>query len=70
MENTEKRFKELADRAEARYCTIFSDFLNADEISILLSMRFNTKYFLWGGYDGAERRIAALPIIFCRISAV
>ena len=59
MENTEKRFKELAQRAEARYCTIFSDFLNADEISILLSIRFNTKYFLWGGYDGAERRVAA-----------
>lgn len=58
MEKLEKRFLELADRAEQRCYTTFSDFLNMEE-SVLSALHFNISYRLYGGYDGAERCIAA-----------
>jgi len=59
MENSEKRFLELADRAEQRCYTTFSDFLNMEEESVLSALHFNISYRLYGGYDGAERCISA-----------
>ena len=59
MENLEKRFLELADRAEQRFYVTFSDFLNMEEESLLSSLHFNIDYRLFGGYDGAERCVAA-----------
>ena len=59
MENSEKRFLELADRAEQRFYTTFSDFLNMEEESVLSALHFNIDYRLFGGYDGAERCVAA-----------
>ena len=59
MENSEKRFLELADRAEQRFYTTFSDFLNMEEESVLSALHFNIDYHLFGGYDGAERCVAA-----------
>lgn len=59
MENLEKRFLELADRAEQRYYTTFSDFLNLEEESTLNALHFNMDYRLFGGYEGAERCVAA-----------
>ncbi|MDE5605655.1 MAG: hypothetical protein K2I73_08745 [Eubacterium sp.] len=59
MENSEKRFLELADRAEQRFYTTFSDFLNMEEESVLSVLHFNIDYRLFGGYDGAERCVAA-----------
>lgn len=59
MENSEKRFLELADRAEQRFYTTFSDFLNMEEESVLSALHFNIDCHLFGGYDGAERCVAA-----------
>lgn len=59
MDILEKRFAELADRAENRFYTTFSDFLNLEEENVLGSLHFNIEYRLFGGYDGAERCIAA-----------
>lgn len=58
MNDTEKRFTELADRALQRCYTTFTDFLNMDEQSILGSMRLGAPYRLFGGYDFAERCVA------------
>lgn len=58
MDIIEKRFIELAGRAEERHYNTFSDFLNMDEQSILSSLRLETPFCLNGGYDAAERRIA------------
>lgn len=58
MEDIEKRFLELADRAEERFYTTFTDFLNMEEQSILNNARINTPHTLFGGYDMAERCIA------------
>lgn len=55
----EKRFYELALRADERCYTTFSDFLNMEEQSALKSMKLNFPYKLFGGYDMAERCIAA-----------
>lgn len=55
----EKRFYELAIRADERYYTAFSDFLNMEEQSILNNMKLNIPYTLFGGYNMAERCIAA-----------
>lgn len=55
----EKRFTELANRAEERCYTTFSEFLNMEEESRLSALKLNTPYKLFGGYDMAERCIAA-----------
>lgn len=59
MEFTEKRFEELARRADDRCYTTYTEFLNMEEQSELLSLRLNVPFRLYGGYDGAERCIAA-----------
>lgn len=58
MEDIEKRFLELADRAEERFYTTFTDFLNMDEQSTLKNAKINTPHTLFGGYDMAERCVA------------
>lgn len=59
MDNVEKRFLELADRADNRNYITFSDFLNMEEESLLAGLKLNTTYCLFGGYDLAERCVAA-----------
>lgn len=51
----EKRFKELYNRAYERGYTIFSDFLNLDEQSILKNAHLDG--VCYGGYDMAQRVI-------------
>lgn len=58
MNDIEKRFAELADRADERCYTTYTDFLNADEQSVLEGMRLIAPHMLFGGYELAERRIA------------
>lgn len=55
----EKRFLELAGRAFHRGCWIYSEFLNLAEQDILRQTPLDVPYTLFGGYDGAERKIAA-----------
>lgn len=59
MDILEKRFTELANRAEERYCVTFSDFLNMEEKSLLEAQKFNIEYCFFGGYGTAERCVAA-----------
>lgn len=59
MEFTEKRFEELAKRADERCYTTYTEFLNMEEQSELLSLRLAVPFKLYGGYDGAERCLAA-----------
>ncbi len=75
----EKRLNELEQRALNRNYITFSDFLNQDEISILKSLKHNSEYALFGGYEYAERCIAAFgeniqnqnyPIVCLKISPV
>lgn len=58
MNDIEKRFAELADRADERCYTTFTDFLNIDEQSTLENARLNTPHVLFGGYETAERCVA------------
>ena len=53
-----KRFCELSERAERSGVPQCTRFLNMAEQSVLLSLRLAVPPFLWGGYDGAERRMA------------
>ena len=58
MDVFERHILDLSQRAfDRNYCT-FSEFLNADEISALLSMKLPTKFRLYGGYGDAERCVA------------
>lgn len=59
MDITEKRFFELAERAARRNYVTFSDFLNIDEKSLLEGLKLPVTHRLFGGYDGAERCVAA-----------
>ena len=59
MDFIQKRFEELSFRAANRYYTTFSDFLNMEEQSELLALRLESPFKLFGGYDGAERCVAA-----------
>ena len=59
MDILEKRFIELANRAEERSYVTFSDFLNMEEKSLLESLKLNTEHCFFGGYDTAERCVAA-----------
>ena len=50
-----KRLGELSHRAfERGFCT-YSEFLNMDEISTALGIKYPCPSLLFGGYDGAER---------------
>lgn len=55
----EKRFNELARRADERCYVTFSDFLNMEEQSVLNNMRLNIPFILFGGCASAERCVAA-----------
>ncbi len=73
------RLTELAQRAFERGYTTVSDFLNMHEISLLKTSRLAASYTLYGGYEGAERCLAAfgdavdtaaLPIVCIAITPV
>ena len=57
----QKRLHDLASLAEQRNIVVFSDFLNLNELNILFHMsgKFSTRWKTFGGYDSAERQIAA-----------
>lgn len=54
----QNRFLELAERADQYTIFTDTDFLGMAEQNILLSMRLPMPYTFYGGYEGAERRIA------------
>ena len=58
MTEKQKRFDELAQRANERGYAVYSDFLGLSEISELSAMRFSVPVTLWGGYEDAERCVA------------
>ena len=58
MTEKQKRFDELAQRANERGYTVYSDFLGLSEISELSAMRFSAPAVIWGGYEDAERCVA------------
>ena len=58
MTEKQKRFDELAQRANERGYTVYSDFLGLSEISELSAMRFSVPAVIWGGYEDAERCVA------------
>ena len=79
MNFMQKRFEELSSRAAQRYYTAFSDFLTMEEQSELLSLRLESPFKLFGGYEGAERCVAAFgedcenddfPISYIKIEPV
>jgi len=69
--NTEKeelillrRLTDLANTAHARGINVFSDFLKLNELNLFLSLKNELpfiKYFAYGGYSDAERKI----LCFC-----
>ena len=62
MENEtllKKRLAELSHRAFERGYTTYSTFLNLQEISILKSLKLDSKYSLFGGYENADRCVAS-----------
>lgn len=58
MTEKQKRFDELAQRANERGYIVYSDFLGLSEISELSAMRFSVPANLWGGYEDSERCVA------------
>lgn len=60
----QKRFRELADKAEREYHYLYTGFLNLAEQSLFqrtAAVSFSrTPWRFWGGYGGAERQMAAL----------
>ena len=52
------RFCDLATRAEEKYYTTFSDFLNIEEQSELKSLKLSVPVATFGGYENAERVVA------------
>ncbi len=53
-----RRFEELDMRSRTKGIWVYSDFLTTAEQAALLAMRPSPCVSLWGGYEGAERRIA------------
>lgn len=58
LTDKQKRFEDLAQRANERGYPVYSDFLGISEISELFACRFPVSVNLWGGYEGAERSVA------------
>jgi RNA-binding protein YlmH len=59
-----RRLLDLANTAYARGICVFSDFLNLNEQNIFISLKNELprmKYFAYGGFDDAERKI----LCFC-----
>ncbi|MCH5189657.1 MAG: hypothetical protein J1F37_03760 [Oscillospiraceae bacterium] len=54
-----KHFEDLHKASENRGRTVFSDFLGLSELSVLKSMHLSPAPHFWGGYENAERVIAA-----------
>lgn len=52
-----KRFEELCNRSYNKGIWVYSDFLTTAQQALLQSLKLGA-YSFWGGYDGAERRIA------------
>lgn len=52
------RFEDLAERSLCHYAPTYTEFLDLNEQSILLSSYLPCSFTLYGGYDGAERKIA------------
>ena len=62
MQFLEKRFTDLSRTAFQREIITYSDFLNLNEQNILYSLsrdRLFSRYLCFGGYDTAERQMAA-----------
>ena len=62
MQNSENILKnhleELSKRADEQRRITFSDFLNLDEQNTFFTLKFYSPATLWGGFDGAERKLA------------
>lgn len=59
-----RRFNDLASMAEVRECLLFTDFLNLHEQDLFIRTKNELqriKYFSYGGFDEAERKI----LCFC-----
>lgn len=54
-----KRINELSNRAFQKGFTTYSNFLNMDEISIIVSLDLSSSYKLFGGYENGERCVCA-----------
>ena len=57
-----KRLKDLASAADRRGIVVFTDFMNLNELNIFHSCTREfgyVSYQLFGGYEHAERQIAA-----------
>lgn len=72
-----KRLFELSRRAYERGYTVYSDFLSIDEAGILFEQKYDAPFHLFGGYENAERTIAAFgdeedcyPIVCIKIEPV
>ncbi len=78
MNVNDKHMLDLARRSFERNYNTFSEFLNLDEISSLYALSLPVKFSLFGGYEGAERRVACFgdgenadyPIDCIRLSPV
>ncbi len=78
MNVNEKHLLDLAERSYERNYNTFSEFLNLDEISSLYALSLPVDFSLYGGYEGAERRVACFgngeyadyPIDCIRLSPV
>lgn len=60
----QRRFKDLAHKADQRQCILFTDFLNLHEQNLFLRTKNELqriKYFSHGGYKDAERKV----LCFC-----
>lgn len=58
LERMCRRMEELARRADARGCWVYSDFLSLGEQQALRRLRLAAPWRLYGGYEGAERCVA------------
>lgn len=56
-----RRFEDLSNQADRKGIVLFSDFLNMNEINLLLQCKdvLATRVTLFGGYEGAERQMVA-----------
>lgn len=72
-----KRLFELSRRSYERGYTVYSDFLSIDEAGLLFEQKYDAPFHLFGGYENAERTIAAFgdeencyPIVCIKIEPV
>ena len=72
-----KRLFELSHRSYERGYTVYSDFLSIDEAGLLFEQKYDAPFHLFGGYENAERTIAAFgdeedcyPVVCIKIEPV